>query len=269
MTAQIAIDQPAPGYWRAVFTNPPLNLFDQQTMDELEALTARLEADADTRVVVFESADPEFFMAHLDVTAEFDQTPRPSGLLPWPDVTLRLAHAPFVSIAKIRGRARGVGSELAQAFDMRFASLERAIFGQIEVPTGLMPGGGGLERLPLLLGRARAMEAIIGGDDFTAELAERYGWINRALPDAALDGFVDALARRIASYDRPAIAAAKAIVNASGGIPSAAALQSTQAKFFDMLTWPSAQGRIAALFAQGFSTRSDLEMNFGARLGAA
>jgi enoyl-CoA hydratase/carnithine racemase len=262
------IDQPALGYWRVVFSNPPLNLFNQKTMEELETLTARLEADPETRVVVFESADPDFFMAHLDVTDRFDQTPRASGLPPWPDVTLRLAQAPFVSIAKVRGRARGVGSELAQAFDMRFASRENAIFCQIEVPTGLMPGGGGLERLPLLIGRARAIEAIIGGADFSADLAERYGWINRALPDADLDGFVDALARRIASYDRPAIASAKSVINAYGGIPRAEDLQATQTKFFDMLSWPTAQTRIAGLFAQGFSTRGDLEMNLGARLGA-
>src|SRR5260221_13638983 len=155
-----------------------------------------------------------------------------------------------VSIAIIRGGARGGGSELAMACDLRFASREKAIFGQPEVGFGLIPGGGALERLPLLVGRSRALEVVLGADDFDADTAERYGWINRAIPDADLDAFVAQFVRRVLSFDKRALAAAKAIVNAAG-LPDPAALQSTQDLFFQTFGWEGARERAPILRALG------------------
>ena len=149
-----------------------------------------------------------------------------------------------LSIAIIRGRARGGGSEFAMACDVRFASREKAIFGQPEVGFGLIPGGGALERLPLLVGRSRAIEIVLGADDFDADMAERYGWINRAIPDADLDGFVANFVRRVLSFDSQALSTAKAILNHTG-LPNEVQLRSTQASFGATLRWPEALQRMA------------------------
>jgi enoyl-CoA hydratase/carnithine racemase len=170
-----------------------------------------------------------------------------------------------VTIALIRGRARGMGSEIPLGFDMRFASLERAVFGQPEVGVGLVPGGGAMERLPLLAGRARALEIVLGAADFDAATAERYGWINRALPDADLDGFVADLAQRLASFDKVALGAAKQAVNRRA-LPEADDLKASQALFYTAFTWPGTAPRVNALKARGIGTRSDLEMRFGDHL---
>ena len=160
------------------------------------------------QVVVFDSAVPDYFMAHYDLLKPLSDTtglvPGPTGMDPVPDLMVRLSRLDAVTIASIRGRASGIGSELALAVDMRFASREKAILSQFEVGAGFVPGGGPMARLPRLLGRGRAMEILLGGDDFDGELAERYGYVNRALPDAELDSFVDALhpASRH-SIDRP------------------------------------------------------------------
>src|SRR5207253_6143129 len=137
----------------------------------------------------------------------------PAGLQPLPDMLVRLSRAPVVSIASIRGRATGVGSELALACDMRFASREKAILSQWEVGAALVPGGGPMARLPRLMGRGRALEVLLGADDVSGDLAERYGYVNRSLPDAQVDGFVDNLAKRVASFDKHAIAETKRLVN--------------------------------------------------------
>ena len=151
------------------------------------------------KVVVFQSANPDFFVAHLDV-AKAAERPEVLGL--WRDFVLRLASAPVVSIAKVRGRTRGIGNEFVLACDMRFASRQSALFGNPEVGVGLVPGGGAMEWLPRLVGRSRALEIVLSGDDFDADIAERYGWVNRTLDDGDLDSFVDALVRRLASFDR-------------------------------------------------------------------
>lgn len=143
--------------------------------EDLQRLMEELENDGEVKIVVFDSADPEYFISHINL-AKIDQLstePGRTGLSPWPDVAVRLESAPFVTVGVLRGRARGVGSEFLQALDIRFASRERAILSQIEVGTGVIPGGGGLERLPLLIGRARAMEVILGADDFDADTAEK------------------------------------------------------------------------------------------------
>jgi enoyl-CoA hydratase/carnithine racemase len=179
----------------------------------------------------------------------------------------KLSELPVVTIAKLRGRARGAGSELALACDMRFAARENAILGQIEVGAGTLPGAGGVQHLARLLGRGRAMEAILGADDFDAQTAERYGWINRALPDADLDAFVARLARRIASFPADAVRTAKRVLNELT-MPSADATRADARRFHQLVISDAAQDRTAALFAQGLQTRGPLELDLGDRLAA-
>jgi enoyl-CoA hydratase/carnithine racemase len=258
-STQFKIDRSHPGQWTVAFSNPPINMFVPETIVELRALMADLETDKAVKVVVFESANPEFFVAHLDV-AKAAERPETLGL--WRDFVVRLSSAPVVSIAKIRGRTRGIGNEFVLACDMRFASRESAQFGQPEVGVGLVPGGGALEWLPRLVGRSRALEIVLSGDDFDADIAERYGWVNRTLDDGSLDSFVDALARRLASFDRETLAAAKAQVSRVG-MPAAADFQSSNDLFFPLLALPGAQARRAKVRNIGYGIRSDFELNFG------
>jgi len=218
-----------------------------------------LEADPSVKVVVFQSANPDFFIAHLDV-AKAAERPEVLGL--WRDFVLRLAAAPVVSIAKVRGRTRGIGNEFVLACDMRFASRQSALFGQPEVGVGLIPGGGALEWLPRLVGRSRALEIVLGADDFDADIAERYGWVNRALDDHDLDSFVDALVRRLASFHRETLGAAKAQINRFG-MPTATELQSSNDMIFPLLSLPDAQSRRPKLRGVGYGVPSDFELNFG------
>lgn len=209
---QFTVTEPAPGYLRATFDNPPINMLNDTTIGELVEVLAEAE-HAEARVLVFDSVNPDFFLARYDVSQ-----PRPGGA-PFGDLetflqtTDAMSRSRVISIAKIRGRARGGGSELALACDFRFASLENTKLGQPELPSGLLPAGGGLERLTELVGRARALEIVASGDDYDARTAETYGWINRAIPDAELDAFVDGFARRLASFDGEALATAKRLVN--------------------------------------------------------
>src|SRR5579862_2658984 len=185
--SQFTTDRSRPGQWSITFSNPPINMFLPSTIVELGALITDLEADPTVKVVVFQSANPDFFVAHLDVAKAAE---RPGVLDHWRDVVLRISSAPVVSIAKIRGRTRGIGNEFILACDMRFASRQSALFGNPEVGVGLVPGGGALEWLPRLVGRSRALEIVLSGDDFDADIAERYGWVNRTLDDGDLDSFV-------------------------------------------------------------------------------
>jgi len=178
----------------------------------------------------------------------------------------RLSRAPVVSIAAIRGRATGVGSELALASDMRFASREKAILSQWEVGAGLVPGGGPMARLPRLIGRGRALEVLLAADDINAELAELYGYVNRALPDAELDGFVDALAVRIASFDKEAIADTKHLVDLAS-LPSDADIRPEWEAFLAALKRPASQKRIKALMERGFHRPGDVENRLGFYVG--
>src|ERR1700679_820789 len=200
-------------YWRVTFDLPPLNIFGPAHIPQLQEIVASLETDNRVKVVVFDSAVEGFFLTHYDFLAKLeDSTKYPSGatgLQPLPDMFARLSRAAVVSISLIRGRAAGVGSELALASDMRFASREKAILSHWEVGAGLVPGGGPMARLPRLIGRGRARQVLLGADDIDGDLAERYGYVNRSLPDAELDGFVDALAMRLASFDKKAIAETK------------------------------------------------------------
>jgi enoyl-CoA hydratase/carnithine racemase len=262
--SQFTTDRTHPGRWTVTFSNPPINMFVPATIVELEALMTEIEADPAVKVVVFESANPDFFIAHLDVAKAAAQ-PEVLGL--WHDFVLRLSPAPVVSIAKIRGRTRGIGNEFVLACDMRFASRQSALFGNPEIGVGLIPGGGALEWLPRLVGRSRTLEFVLSSDDFDADIAERYGWVNRTLDDDGLDAFVDALVRRLASFDREALAAAKAQVNRFG-MPTAAELRSSTDKFFSILASPGAQARRSKLRNIGYGVRSDFELNFGRYLPA-
>lgn len=211
----LRIVEERPAYWRIVFDYPPFNIMDGSMFQGLQDLLARIDASQDLSVVVFQSAIPDFYLAHFDLTGKLGNVMTAVGLSGLPiliDTFVRLTTSPVVSIARIRGCVRGASSEFVLACDMRFASRENTRLGQPEVAVGLHPGGGGAERLPHLVGRGRALEIVLGGHDFDGHTAERYGYVNRALPDVELDSFVDALARRIASFDRRAIAAAKNLV---------------------------------------------------------
>ncbi|RXZ78377.1 enoyl-CoA hydratase/isomerase family protein [Paenibacillaceae bacterium] len=265
---QFSVVHPAKGYWHVTFNNPPMNLFDPDTVYELLLLMDQMESDPELKVVVFDSADPDYFMAHYDMSRAAER-PRHPGYSVVPaliDFTTRLEKLPAASIALIRGRARGVGSEFVLSCDMRFASLEKAVLGQPEVAAGVIPGGGGNERLPLLVGRSRALEIILGSDDFDAETAERYGWINRALPDAELDGFVRNLALRIASFDKEALTEAKALVN-NTGLPQLSDLLASSKVFVARASSPSTLAKLPDLFARGLGRPSDFELNLGRNLG--
>jgi enoyl-CoA hydratase/carnithine racemase len=217
--AQIRLARPSPGYWRVTFDNPPLNLMGPEFVLEFREIVTTLEADEQLKVVVFDSAVEGFFLNHSDFLAKLEDLTSipqgPTGLEAWPDILVRLTRAPVVTIALIRGRATGNGSELALACDMTFASRERAVLSQWEVGVGMVAGGGPMARLPRQIGRARALEVLLGSDDMHGDLAEAYGYVNRSLPDAELDVFVEALANRIASFDKWAIANTKRLVNAN------------------------------------------------------
>ena len=256
---QFDADRTDPGRWTITFNNPPINMFVPTTIVELGALMTDLEADPSVKVVVFQSANPEFFIAHLDVSKVAE---RPGVLDLWRYFVLRLSSSPVVSIAKIRGRTRGIGNEFVLACDMRFASRQNAVFGNPEVGVGLVPGGGALEWLPRLVGRSRALEIVLSGDDFDADIADRYGWVTRTVDDDDLDRFVDTLVGRLASFDREPLAAAKAQVNRFG-TPTAAELQSSNDLFFPLLALPAAQARRAKIRSIGYGVRSDFELNFG------
>ncbi len=253
------VDRTHPGRWTITFNNPPINIFVPATIVELGTLLTELGADPSVKVVVFQSANPDFFIAHLDV-AKAAERPEVLGL--WRDIVLRLSSMPVVSIAKIRGRTRGIGNEFVLACDMRFASRQSAVFGNPEVGVGLVPGGGAMEWLPRMVGRSRALEFVLSADDFDADIAERYGWVNRTLDDNELDSFVDTLVRRLASFDRETLSAAKAQINRFG-IPTPAELQSSNDMIFPMLALPSAQARRVKLRGIGYGIQSDFELNFG------
>jgi enoyl-CoA hydratase/carnithine racemase len=260
--SQFNIDRTNPGRWTITFSNPPINMFVPTTIVELGAIMTDIEADQSVKVVVFQSGNSDFFIAHLDVSKAAE---RPEVLGLWREFVLRISSTPVVSIAKIRGRTRGIGNEFVLACDMRFASRQSALFGNPEIGVGLVPGGGALEWLPRLVGRSRALEIILSGDDFDADIAERYGWVNRTLDDDELDSFVDALVQRLVSFDREAIGAAKAQINRFG-TPTASELQSSNDMFFPTLAWPSAQARRARMRNMGYGVASDLELNFGKHL---
>ncbi len=269
-TTEIRLARRSPAYWRVTFDHPPLNIFGPETIPQLNEIITALETDEHVKVVVFDSAVEGFFLTHYDFLARLEDLtglpPGPTGLQPLPDMLVRLSRAPVVSIALIRGRATGVGSELALASDMRFASREKAILSQWEVGVGLVPGGGPMARLPRLMGRGRALEVLLGADDIRGDLAELYGYVNRSLPDADLDGFVDAFATRIASFDKRAIIDTKRLVSAASLPPDVEIAAGWDACLASMAR-PAAKERIKTLMERGFHKPGDAENRLGYYVG--
>jgi enoyl-CoA hydratase/carnithine racemase len=267
--AQVRLNRISPAYWRVILDNPPLNLMGPPFLLQFRDILAALEGDERVKVVVFESAVAGFFLNHSDFNGRLEEltsiSQGPSGLAAWPDILVRLPRAPVVSIALIRGRATGNGSELALACDMSFASREKTLLSQWEVGVGLVAGGGPMARLPRLIGRSRALEVLLGSDDIGGDLAQEYGYVNRSLPDAELDGFVNALATRIASFDKWAIANTKRLVNAASlppDIEMAAGWDACMAS----IARPATQARLKAFRELGFHMPGDAEDRLGSYL---
>jgi enoyl-CoA hydratase/carnithine racemase len=270
MAKHIELTRRSPAYWRVTINHPPLNIFGADTIPQLnEAITA-VETDEHVKVVVFDSAVEGFFLTHYDFLAKIEDTtslpPGPTGLQPLPDMLVRLSRAPVVSIASIRGRATGVGSELALACDMRFASREKAILSHFEVGAGIVPGGGPMARLPRLMGRGRALEVLLGADDMPGDVAERYGYVNRSMPDGELDVFVDSLATRIASFDKRAISETKHFVDVASLPPDCEIAPEWDVCVASIMR-PAAQERIKKLMERGFHKPGDVETRLGFHVG--
>jgi enoyl-CoA hydratase/carnithine racemase len=251
------------------FDHPPINTITATTVAELAELVGLVERDPDLNAVVFDSANPDFYLAHYDVEHDPGKTATlpvgPTGMHAWLDLLVRLSRAPVVSIALIRGRARGAGSEFVLACDLRFASRENTLLGQFEVGTGVVPGGGPMARLSRLVGRGRALEILLVGDDLDGPRAEQYGYVNRLIADDELDAEVDAIASRLASFDHNAIARTKSYVDPVT-LPADSEFPPALADFFELLGRPAQQAQAARLEALGLNTDSDFERSLGRRV---
>ncbi len=266
----VFLTKESPSLWRVTLNNPPVNIFGPKTIPQLNEIITAIESDEQLKVVVFDSAIDGFFLTHYDFISPAEETtgmpPGPTGLLPWPDMLVRLSRAPVVSIAKIRGRATGCGSELSLACDMRFASREKAILGHFEVGAGIVPGGGPMARLPRLMGRGRALEVLLAADDIPGDLAERYGYVNRSLPDAELDAFVDSLAKRIATFDKQAISETKRFADVAS-LPPDYEVGAEMIVCNASIARPETQRRIKLLLEHGLHKAGDVETRLGYHVG--
>ena len=266
---QLRLTRPTAACWRVTVDNPPINVMGPEMVRQFQQIIAEIEADEDVKVVVFDSAIDGYFLNHSDFTAKLEDLtslpPGPTGLPPWPDFLVRLTRSPVVSIALIRGRATGNGSEITLACDMAFASREKTIISQWEVGVGMVAGGGPMARLPRLIGRNRALEVLLTSEDLSGDQAEAYGYVNRALPDAELDAFVDAIATRIARFDKWAIGETKRLVNTS--LPPDVELGAGWDACIASLGRPAAQQGIKALIAEGFHKPGDIEERLAFHLG--
>jgi enoyl-CoA hydratase/carnithine racemase len=268
---RFTLDRSTPSLWRVTFSHPPINLIDSVMIGELGELFAEIERNEGPAVLVFDSADPNYFLAHYDITAAnrslVDSLPAgPTGLHPWLDIVLRLGRLPAITIAAIRGRARGAGSEFVLASDIRFASRQRGVLGQMEVGFGAIPGGGPASWLPRLVGRGRAFEILVGGEDFDGELAERYGYVNRAIPDDEFESFVDRFARRVSTFDRQALADIKRFVN-KVSLPADEEFPPQMDAFWEAAARPALEARASKAFEDGLQQRSDVELRLGEYVG--
>jgi enoyl-CoA hydratase/carnithine racemase len=269
-TKQVQLERRSPAYWRVTFNNPPVNIWGPDATLQMLEIVELIENDADVKVVVFDSAVEGFFIVHYDFLAKpEDSLALPvgkTGLQALPDAFARISRAPVVSIAKIRGRSTGVGGELITACDMRFASREKAILSQWEVGAGIVPGGGPMARLPRLIGRGRALEVLLTSSDINGELAELYGYVNRSLPDVELDEFVDAMAKRIASFDKQVLSETKRLTDIASLPPDAEILPEWGA-FLASVERPAFQSRLKKLMDLGFHKAGDVENRIGYYVG--
>ena len=267
---QLRITRESPRYCRVTFDHPPINTITADTVAELAELVELIETDPDLNVVVFDSANPDYYLAHYDIEGDPAKTVAlgtgPTGMHAWLDLLVRLSRAPAVSIASIRGRARGAGSEFVLACDMRFASRENTLVGQFEVGTGVVPGGGPMARLSRLVGRGRALEILLIADDLDGPRAAQYGYVNRAIEDDQLDDEVEAIASRLARFDHEAIARTKFYVD-QVTLPPDSEFPPALTDFFEMLGRPAQQARSARLKELGLNVDSDLERSLGRRIG--
>jgi enoyl-CoA hydratase/carnithine racemase len=266
---QLRVDRRSPSYCRVTFDHPPINTITATTVVELSELVGLIEDDPDLNVVVFDSANPDFYLAHYDVEHDPGRTAAlgvgPTGMHAWLDLLVRLSRAPVVSIASIRGRARGAGSEFVLACDLRFASRENTLLGQFEVGAGVVPGGGPMARLSRLVGRGRALEILLVADDLDGPRAEQYGYVNRVIADDRLDSEVAEMAARLARFDHDAIARTKSYVDRVT-LPADSEFPPALADFFEMLGRPEQQAQSARLEALGLNVDSDLERSLGRRV---
>ena len=266
---QLSIDRRSASYCRVTFDHPPINTITATTVAELAELVSLIEEDPDLNVVVFDSANPAFYLAHYDTEHDPARTAAlgvgPTGMHAWLDLLVRLSRAPVVSIASIRGRARGAGSEFVLACDMRFASRENTLVGQFEVGTGVVPGGGPMARLSRLVGRGRALEILLVGDDLDGPRVEQYGYVNRVIADDQLDNEVEAIASRLARFDRDAMARTKSYVD-QVTLPADTEFPPALDDFFELLGQPPQQAQFARLEALGLNIDSDLERSLGRRV---
>jgi len=267
----IAVEPVSSKIRKIVFSNAPVNLIVPETVVRLHELVQELSDDEQVHVVIFTSGVADYFYNHFDLThaAGFVAGGNETAIPIWTDLVLRLSKAPFISIGSIRGRTRGGGNELALAFDLRYASKEKAFFGQPEVGSGILPGGGGSERLPRFIGRDRALEVILSSDDYDADTAERFGWVTRTIADDELDAFVDKMAARLASFDKTALAAAKNQINRAT-LPPDEDLLLAYKEFVNSLTFPGFSPR-SAKFAKILTDIGihDIEKRLGYYLGLA
>lgn len=265
----LTLTEVTPQFWRVTFNNPPVNVIGPIMIKELKLLLTELETNDTVNVVVFDSADPDFYLAHYDLAADpaiAEALPSPTGYAAWVDVTVRISRLKAVTISAIRGIARGAGSEFVLSTDMRFASLEKAILGQMEVGFTALPGGGAGGRLPALVGRSRTFEILLGGEDYSAALAAEYGYVNRAIPDAEFTAFVDAYALRVSKWDRRVITEIKSFVNKYTILPDSEYPLHSDA-FWGAAALPEFQSISKQLFDGGLQTRSPLEYNLGRDIG--
>ncbi len=265
----LSVDRCSPSYCRVTFDHPPINTITATTVAELAELVGLIEQDHDLNVVVFDSANPDFYLAHYDTEHDPGRTlalpAGPTGMHSWLDLLVRLSRAPVVSIASIRGRARGAGSEFILACDLRLASRENTLVGQFEVGSGVVPGGGPMARLARLVGRGRALEILLVADDLDGPRAEQYGYVNRVIADDQLDDEVDQIASRVARFDHDAIARTKFYVD-QVTLPPDSEFPPALVDFFQMLGRPEQQARSARLEALGLNVDSDFERRLGQRV---
>jgi enoyl-CoA hydratase/carnithine racemase len=265
----LTVDRRSRSYCRVTFDHPPINTITATTVMELAELVGLIEEDPDLNVVLFDSANPDFYLAHYDTEHDPARTAAlpagPTGMHPWLDLLVRLSRAPVVSVAAIRGRVRGAGSEFVLACDLRFASRENTLLGQFEVATGLVPGGGPTTRLPRLVGRGRALEILLVADDFDGPRAEQYGYVNRTITDGDLDDEVEEIALRLACFDHDAIARTKSYVD-QVTLPADREFPPALADFFELSGRRRQQEQFARLEALGLNTDSDLERHLGRRV---